>query len=120
MPEVPAGPASIAQRLRRQWPSLSVQACVLVAVAAIGVDFRWSVWLLALAIAWAAYLVPKALRYHEDGARSRSIDGFSHRLRVLARREPVDAKRARLVVPTKTAPAAETRSEEHTSELQSH
>lgn len=52
----------------------------------------------ALAIAWAAYLVPKALKYHEDGASSRSVDRFSHRMRVLARREPVDSRRARLVV----------------------
>ena len=42
----------------------------------------------ALAVAWAAYLVPKALRHHEDAAASRSVDG-SDRMRVLARREPV-------------------------------
>ena len=52
----------------------------------------------ALAVAWAVYLVPKALKHHEDSAASRSIDGFSDRLRVLARREPVDRKTARLVV----------------------
>lgn len=52
----------------------------------------------ALAVAWAAYLVPKALRHHEDVARTRSVDRFSHRMRVLARREPVDRKNARLVV----------------------
>ena len=52
----------------------------------------------ALAVAWAVYLIPKALTQHEDSAASRSIDGFSNRLRVLARREPVDATTARLVV----------------------
>ena len=52
----------------------------------------------ALAVAWAVYLVPKALRHHEDVARSRSVDRFSHTMRVLARREPVTAKDARLVV----------------------
>ena len=52
----------------------------------------------ALAVAWAVYLIPKALKQHEDSAASRSIDGFSDRLRVLARREPVDATTARLVV----------------------
>jgi hypothetical protein len=52
----------------------------------------------ALAVAWAVYLIPKALKQHEDSAASRSIDGFSDRLRVLARREPVDARTARLVV----------------------
>lgn len=52
----------------------------------------------ALAVAWAVYLIPKALKQHEDSAASRSIDGFSDRLRVLARREPIDSTTARLVV----------------------
>ncbi|MBV9921827.1 MAG: hypothetical protein JOY78_13380, partial [Pseudonocardia sp.] len=51
----------------------------------------------ALAVAWAAYLIPKALRHHDDVERGRSIDRFSHSMRVLARREPVSARRARLV-----------------------
>ena len=57
----------------------------------------------ALAVAWAVYLIPKALKQHEDSAASRSIDGFSDRLRVLARREPVDSTTARLVVNGATA-----------------
>lgn len=52
----------------------------------------------ALAVAWAVYLIPKALKQHEDSAASRSIDGFSDRLRILARRVPVDSSTARLVV----------------------
>jgi hypothetical protein len=52
----------------------------------------------ALAVAWAAYLIPKALRHHEDVVRGRSVDRFSHSMRVLARREPVSARMARLVV----------------------
>lgn len=52
----------------------------------------------AVAVAWAAYLIPKALHHHEDAVRSRSVDRFSHRLRVLARREPVDHRSAALVV----------------------
>ena len=52
----------------------------------------------ALAVAWAAYLVPKALQHHDDAVRSRSVERFSHRMRVLARREPVDRRSARLVV----------------------
>lgn len=52
----------------------------------------------ALAVAWAAYLIPKALKHHDEVARSRSIDRFSHTMRVLARREPVTARDARLVV----------------------
>lgn len=62
----------------------------------------------ALAIAWAAYLVPQALKYHEDGASSRSVDRFSHRMRVLARREPVDARSARLVVQPGRTPSTPT------------
>jgi hypothetical protein len=62
----------------------------------------------ALAVAWAAYLIPKALKHHEDVVRSRSVDRFSHTLRVLARREPVDRRNARLVVtPGRPAPQVE-------------
>ena len=61
----------------------------------------------ALAVAWAAYLIPKALRHHEDVVRGRSIDRFSHSMRVLARREPVSPRMARLVVaPARAASAA--------------
>ncbi|WP_408896860.1 hypothetical protein ACJ5H2_18260 [Nocardioides sp. R1-1] len=51
----------------------------------------------ALFVAWAVYLVPKALRHHEEDASSRSVEGFSDRLRVLARREAVSATEAELV-----------------------
>lgn len=51
----------------------------------------------ALAVAWAVYLVPKALKYHEEDSAHRSVDGFSDRLRVLARREAVSASEAELV-----------------------
>ncbi len=52
----------------------------------------------ALAVAWAVYLVPKALKHHDDVVRSRSVDRFSQTMRVLARREPVSRRSARLVV----------------------
>ncbi len=52
----------------------------------------------ALAVAWAVYLIPKALKHHEDDQRSRTVDRFSTSMRVLARREPVDSRTARLVV----------------------
>jgi hypothetical protein len=52
----------------------------------------------ALAVAWAVYLIPKALKHHDDVMRSRSVDRFSHTMRVLARREPVNRRDARLVV----------------------
>lgn len=61
----------------------------------------------ALAVAWAVYLIPKALRHHDEVVRSRSVDRFSHTMRVLARREPASRGNARLVVtpgrPTSTA-----------------
>lgn len=57
----------------------------------------------ALAVAWAIYLIPKALKQHEDSAASRTIDGFSDQMRVLARREAVDSRSARLVVPGRAA-----------------
>ncbi len=53
----------------------------------------------ALAVAWAVYLIPKALKHHEDAQQSRAVEGFSGSMRVLATREPVDAKTAALVVP---------------------
>ncbi|MDN4171601.1 hypothetical protein QWY28_01455 [Nocardioides sp. SOB77] len=61
----------------------------------------------ALAVAWAVYLIPKALKHHDDVQRSRSVDRFSDTMRVLARREPVDSRGARLVVtPGRPASAA--------------
>jgi membrane protein YdbS with pleckstrin-like domain len=51
-----------------------------------------------LAIVWALYLIPKALRHHDEVARTRAIDRFSDSTRVLARREPVSDRDARLVV----------------------
>lgn len=61
----------------------------------------------ALAVAWAVYLVPKALRHHEDDVRSRSVDRFSHTVRVLARREPVDTRTTALVTPGQPAATVE-------------
>ncbi|CAB4720457.1 MAG: hypothetical protein F2667_10140 [Actinobacteria bacterium] len=60
----------------------------------------------ALAVAWAVYLIPKALKHHDDVIRSRSVDRFSHTMRVLARREPVDRRNARLVVTPGRGPSA--------------
>jgi len=51
-----------------------------------------------LALAWALYLIPKALAHHDEIARTRSIDRFSTAMRVLARREPVSRGDTRLVV----------------------
>ncbi|GAA4078811.1 hypothetical protein ACFFOS_24340 [Nocardioides kongjuensis] len=64
----------------------------------------------ALFVAWAVYLIPMALRRHEEDASSRSVDGFSERLRVLARRDAVSSTEAELV--TTGRPAQELRHEE--------
>jgi hypothetical protein len=40
----------------------------------------------ALALAWAGYLIPKTLKQHDEMARSRSVDRFSSSLRVLGGR----------------------------------
>lgn len=61
----------------------------------------------ALAVAWAVYLIPKALKHHEDAQQERNVEGFSRSMRVLARREPVDTKTAALVVPGRTTAAPE-------------
>jgi hypothetical protein len=58
----------------------------------------------ALAVAWAVYLIPKALEHHEESARTRTVEAFSKTVRVLARREPVSRRKAELV---KTAPSGE-------------
>jgi hypothetical protein len=58
----------------------------------------------ALAVAWAVYLIPKALEHHEEGARTRTVERFSARLRILGRREPVSRRKARLVT-SSDAPA---------------
>ena len=62
---------------------------------------------MVLALAWAVYLIPKALKHHDEVARTRSVDRFSTAMRVLARREPVNHRQARLVVtPPRPADAA--------------
>lgn len=57
----------------------------------------------ALAIAWAVYLIPKALEHHETSERTRTIDRFSSAMRVLARRDAVSRTQTRLVRSTETS-----------------
>ncbi len=52
----------------------------------------------ALAVAWVTYLVPKAIRHHDEVDRSRSVERFSATMRVLARREAVGGRDSRLVL----------------------
>jgi len=60
----------------------------------------------ALAVAWAVYLVPKALEHHDESLRNRTVSTFSHTMRVLARREPISGRATRLVpgAPASAAP----------------
>lgn len=51
----------------------------------------------ALAVGWACYLIPKALRHHDEVAKSRSVETFSAATRVVARREPVGRSEAVIV-----------------------
>jgi len=52
----------------------------------------------ALALTWAVVLIPKALRHHDEVAKTRAVDKFSDDVRVLARREAVSEREARLVL----------------------
>ena len=52
----------------------------------------------ALALVWAVALLPKALRQHDEVAQTRSVDRVSDSMRVLARREVVSEREARLVI----------------------
>jgi hypothetical protein len=56
-----------------------------------------------LVVCWAAYLLPQALRRHDEAARSRSIERFSSAMRVLARRGSTSSGRM-VVTPPRDAP----------------
>lgn len=62
----------------------------------------------ALAVAWAVYLIPKALLHNPEQSTNQTVDRFSHRLRVLARRDTVDGKSAQLMVTSPRASTVET------------
>lgn len=64
-----------------------------------GVDFLGALPFIGLAVAWATYGLMKALEHHDAADRSRTVDRFSHTMRVLARREPVSRRATRLVRP---------------------
>lgn len=61
----------------------------------------------ALAIAWAVYLIPKALQHHDEIARSRGVDKFSARMRVFGGAPSVEAADAVDAVPDEPAVPAE-------------
>ncbi|HEY6934587.1 MAG TPA: hypothetical protein VI452_14400, partial [Marmoricola sp.] len=59
-----------------------------------------------LAVAWAVYLVPKALRHHDEIAKSRSVDRFSRSMRVLGRHGSADSRPEPRTVVKPPAPRA--------------
>jgi len=65
-----------------------------------------SLLFVSVVVAWAVYLIPKAVQHHDEAVRGRSIERFSKSMRVLARREPVNRRDARLVVQPGRGPAA--------------
>ena len=60
-------------------------------------DFLGALPFIGLAVAWLAYGLMKALEHQDAADRSRSVDRFSHTMRVLARREPAGKRETRLV-----------------------
>ena len=60
----------------------------------------------ALALVWAIVLIPMALKHHDEVAKTRAVDKFSDDMRVLARREAVSDREARLVYGRPASPAA--------------
>jgi hypothetical protein len=46
---------------------------------------------------WAAFLVPRALRRHDEASRARSVERFSSAMRVLGRRTEIEQRRASAV-----------------------
>lgn len=65
---------------------------------------------MVLAVGWAGYLIPKALKHHDDLAMSRPVQTFSDSVRVVGGSKPT-ASSAPLVEPVDTsqAPAATSR-----------
>ena len=61
---------------------------------------------MVLAVAWAVYLIPKALRHHDEVARTRSIDRFSTAMRVLSRRAPGGPDRRYVLMPKRDSNAS--------------
>ena len=56
-----------------------------------------------LALAWAAYLIPKALKHHDDMASDRLVQGHSDKVRILSRKARV-AESEVVDTATSTAP----------------
>ncbi len=63
----------------------------------------------ALALAWAVYLIPKALKHHDEMASDRLVEGHSDKVRILSRKaKAVVADVAEAVTPAPESAAART------------
>ena len=62
----------------------------------------------ALAVVWAVVLIPKALRHHDEAARTRALETVSSDARVLARLDAASSREAELVVERPAVPAPRT------------
>ena len=60
----------------------------------IAVDLS-AVIFVVLALAWAVYLIPKALKHHDEMASDRLLEGHSDKVRILARKARADGRRGR-------------------------
>ena len=73
-----------------------------------GVDLSGIIFVV-LAVGWAGYLIPKALKHHDDLAMSRPVDTFSDSVRIVNGKRPSAATApsspSSLVVETVEAPA---------------
>ncbi len=64
-----------------------------------------------LALAWAVYLIPKALKHHDDLASDRLVEGHSDKVRILSRRSSTTGVAEVVEVETEHVDTYERRSE---------
>ena len=71
-----------------------------------GVDLSGIIFVV-LAVGWAGYLIPKALKHHDDLAKSRPVETFSESVRVVSASSARTAKPASAEAPAPAPAAAE-------------
>ncbi len=59
----------------------------------------------ALALAWAGYLIPKALKHHDDMASDRLVEGHSDKVRILSRKGRAETSKPSVAETPAPAPA---------------
>ncbi len=71
-----------------------------------------------LALAWAVYLIPKALKHHDEMASDRLVEGHSDKVRILSRHKKAAAAAAAAEATATVVEAAPERSPEPTPTLE--